>query len=338
MEIMPKSDKIQSSRPIHQSFTGRRRHAFGNSSDPHSPIFSIATNVSIMDAPRITCTLPHWLRTFRDLPSELLIIVDKTPPGGRIAALHKILDGAEELCSKLRRLELLDSRIRIVEAVTPNEPRAKELSSRWFKYGTPFRCQAGTPILAFIQAIEDASTDLILRCDCDMLFSESGWLCRSLMLVDTGEVDLVEPSRLGINGVARSLDVSTRAFLLHRTHFRERILPIKPHSLDICRRIHRYLHRRPAWLALEQMLQIEKSKATLRHLVLSDERDGFSMHVARRQDFLLTNFSHVVSSVETASIPDAQRRAGWNFTAEAWAQFNVGQHIDRRNPERPGRK
>jgi hypothetical protein len=279
--------------------------------------FAIATNVSIFDAAMIKHTIPHWLRVFGDRLSKILIVLDRTPPIGRIAELHSSKGRIDEVESILERHSTNDKRIQIVEAASKGSQLEQAYSRAWFAWGTPIRCQIGTPILVFIQAVLECSGDFVMRCDCDMLFNESGWLNKSIDLLAKDEFDLVEPPRLGLFRITNE-KVSSRAFILRPQVYKQKFLPMKPYMLDPLRIIHRLIHRRPVWLALEQMLQREVDVGRLRHKILRDSGLGFSMHVARREDALTCGFANVVESVEEAPVPQMQRELGWNFVPDAW--------------------
>lgn len=208
-------------------------------------MFSLVTNACAFDAARLRLVIPSWQRTFGPRFDELVIVLDTVPPSGRIADLHDDVS-AEDLADVrdvLNDLAQADPRIRIETL-----PGAEELTStaaRWFTKGRPMRCQSGTPILAFARAFDSARRNrIVLRADCDMLFFDAGWLEEAVDLVSTGEVDLVEPW-----GIAEPENeatwVSTRAILLNTVRFAERCLPIRPHRLDLLRRINRRLQGRP---------------------------------------------------------------------------------------------
>lgn len=279
--------------------------------------FSISTNVSLADDVRIRLTVPNWLRVFESEILEIVIIVDEKPATGRIAQLHSDsgdLDGIYEELEKLRRL---DSRIRYVPLPSPEG--LFNVSRKWFRRGSPVRCQAGTPILAFIFGIEEASCDPVLRTDCDMLFCNRGWVTQALDILSSGSADIVEPPRLGGPKDNVPAAISSRAFMLHRNCFARNCLPIDPHRLDLLRQVHRFINGRPPWLALEQMLQIEKNKGRLRHLPI-DVASGFSMHIPTRADASIDGFEKICAAVESGDIPEAQLRAGWDFVRNAWSE------------------
>jgi len=154
----------------------------------------------------------------------------------------------------------------------------QDMLKKWFKNATPIRCQAGTPIAAFIQAVEETDGELVLRCDCDMLFFDNGWLKIAQELLEEGAFDLIEPPRFGVTKNKQEISISTRAFLLRPSDFKKNCLPMKAHRLDFLRWIHRYIHSRPTYLPLEQMFTLEKIKGNLGHCILNNQL-GYSLHI-----------------------------------------------------------
>lgn len=275
-------------------------------------MLSLATNVCPGDEGRIRTTVPHWLRTLGNSLDELLVVIDTVPPRGRIASLHGSTSPSYDMHEILDSLTRLDSRVRMVELPPPDGLRP--VLDCWFRSGRPVRCQAGTPIAAFVYAAESAQGEFVLRVDCDMLFTEQGWVKRGVELLSTGTLDLVEPPRLG--GRAPSQEVSSRALLICPRLLRSR-LPIEAHRLDPLRRIHRRLGGRTTWVAFEQMLQKEVQCGRLRHAIL-DHSLGHSMHVATRDEMsLIAQNLRILRAFEERSTPGNQRDS-WNFVPSAW--------------------
>jgi len=273
-------------------------------------MISFVTNASRSDAVRIRQVVPHWLSTFGDRIDELIVVYDDVPASGRIAALHGPSPDPAVIRAALRDVSVLDRRIRVVELPPPG--RAKEVPGRWFSRGRPVRCQAGTPIFAFVYAIDQGRSDVVLRADCDMFFHEAGWLTEAARLIRSGAVDLIEPPRLdGEPG-----PVSSRVLILSPRSLRTRgRLPLRAHQLDVLRRWHRRLVGRPPWLAFEQMLQREVDEGRMTHRVLKG--GGFSLHVASRVDMDLAAAAGVAARVQGDDLP-ARQRGDWNFRADAW--------------------
>ena len=280
-------------------------------------MFSLVTNACASDAARLRLVIPSWQRTFGSRFDELVVVLDTEPPIGRIALLHGDVSTNDlaEVRDVLDALARSDPRIRI--ETLPGAEGLKATADRWFIEGRPMRCQSGTPILAFARAIDLATRNpIVLRADCDMLFFDDGWLDEATDLLIAGEADLVEPWGVGELNI-EATSVSTRAMLLHATHFAERCLPIRPHRLDLPRRIHRRLQGRSTWLALEAMLDCEVSEGRIRHRVLSSG-SGSSMHVCTRAEASLVGMAEVAAAFERGDIPEDQVRAGRDFAVSAW--------------------
>jgi hypothetical protein len=255
-------------------------------------MFSIASNVCLADWALVRHTIPSWLRVFGSSVAEVVVVVDDRPPIGRIAELNPDLWDEDKLWHELSLLKRSDSRVRVVRL---SECPSQAVSEKWFGKSRPVRCQAGTPILAFICALETAHYDCVLRTDSDMLFHEAGWLKAAENLLEQGAV--VEPPRLAVETQA----VSTRALMVKRSCF-AKCLPIKPWRLSSLRRLHRAIKGRPTWLALEQMLEREKIRGRIKHSILPRTL-GFSVHVVRRQYSIEPWFESMVKRVETGDIP-----------------------------------
>lgn len=275
--------------------------------------FSIATNASCLDAARLSITIPHWLRVFGRQMSELVVVLDTTPPSGRIAELHRVKGSLEQVRDVLNELQRLDDRI--VVKVLPAPDKLNGILANWFRSGYPIRCQAGTPIAAFIAAFEFTSNPVVLRADCDILFHESGWLDKALYCLQQNGVDLVSPAMCGQSMVSEH--VSTRALMLHRSRWHANILPVRAWRIDPLRRLHRWFLDRPPWLPLEEMLEKERKNKKV-SLVTLPESLGYYLHICTHKDAQLPNMPSVVASVELGDIPEAQRRTGGNFVAEYW--------------------
>lgn len=286
--------------------------------------FSLTTNASANDFHRLKVMVPHWLSVFGPRLGELVIVLDKRPPSGRIAELHGSAQGTSHaqklarVCSVLDELHRLDSRIRL--EATPEGDERGRLIGKWFGNATlPIdRCQCGTPILAFIAAFEAAHLPTVLRVDCDMLFHENGWLEEGTAMLARGAVDLVEPPRCGVP-VAQMIEVSTRALMLRADAWAADILPIDPSRLDPLRRVHRWIKGLPPWLALEQMLEVERRRGQVRYVMLPGHL-GATLHVGLAEEAALDIMPTVAATIEKGRIPQAQRQAGMDFSAACWGE------------------
>lgn len=283
-------------------------------------MISMVTNASANDAERLSVVVPHWISVLGARLAELTIVLDTRPPEGRIAALHGTSGGAsfDEKLAQVRELiwSLSAKDERIALSTIPEGPARVALTQKWFgtTHSNIDRCQAGTPILAFVAAFDATDAPVVLRADCDMMFHDAGWIDEAAQKLRDGKLDLIEPARSG--GEPAHSEVSTRVLMLAPKRFAD-ILPIVPARLDFLRRVHRWGQGRPPWLALEQMLEASRRQAKLRYEMLP-ERLGCTLHIAKREDAALAVMPTVRSAMESGLIPDAQRRHGHNFSREAW--------------------
>lgn len=279
--------------------------------------FSIAANVCPADSRLIRYTVQNWLRVFAQGLSEVLLVVDERPLSGRIAQQHGSVFRTSDLYQALDELVKWDSRIkyRVLDYGS-----VASTGQKWFQESSILKCQSGTPIFAFAQAIEEASADIVLRTDADMLFCDNGWVDQATQVLKANEIDIAEPPKLGMDLHPSYQRVSSRAFLVKRSDFASKCLPLAPHRLDPARRLHRFLLGRSSWLALEEIFEKEKKRDHIRHRVLPSDL-GFSIHVANRDDAKLQGFANVISLIESNRVPAEQIEQGWNLAREAWPQF-----------------
>jgi glycosyltransferase involved in cell wall biosynthesis len=278
--------------------------------------FSIAANVCAVDSAIILHTVPNWLRVFGDKLQELLLIVDEEPSTGRMAAHHQQRYTNRELYAAIEKLKDLDPRIRFTVL---DYNRARDLSQKWFGEPNVVRCQSGSPTFGYTYAIEQASSEIILRLDCDMLFFDGGWVTTAIELLESETLDLVEPPKMGMDFHGYENTISTGAFMLKRSNFVSRCLPLKAHRLDWPRRVHRTLKGRPTFLSLEEIFKKEKERGRIRHRLL-DSSLGCSVHVYTREYAHVEHLHRIISKIESGLIPDEQVAHGWNLTLDLWPQ------------------
>lgn len=277
--------------------------------------FSIAANVCAVDSAIILHTVPNWLRVLGDKLQDILLVVDEQPSTGRMAAHHQQRYTNRDLYAAIDKLKELDPRIHFTVL---DYTRARELSLKWFGEPDVVRCQSGSPTFGYTYAIEQASSEIILRLDCDMLFYDGGWSTTAIELLESETFDLLEPPKMGMDIHGYKNTISTGAFMLKRSSFVARCLPLKAHRLDWARRIHRTLKARPTFLSLEEIFKKEKDRGRIRHTLL-DSSLGFSVHVYTREYAYAERLAGIISKIESGLIPDEQLvRGGWNLTLEAW--------------------
>jgi hypothetical protein len=268
-----------------------------------------------MDSSRIKHTIPHLLRVLGNRFTELKIIVDLKPTEGRIRDLHGPRGSFDELHQTLGILKVLDNRIDWVHL--PNPKDVPELFDEWFATNRRVvRCQAGTPIFAFVYGIHSAKNDIVLHLDCDILLKDAGWFDAMIELLSLKRYSIVEPARFGDPRIAPQV-ISTRAFAVNRAYLKETILPIRPCQLTGLRRWHRIITGRSIWLALEQTFEVRKQQKLLSHLILPASL-GWSLHIPKIDHVKLDGFEKVVRAVESGDIPESQFSAGWDFHPASW--------------------
>jgi hypothetical protein len=276
-------------------------------------LLSVVTNACALDHLRLEHTIPHYLRVFGRHLGELVVVVDSTPATGRIASLHSNRGDLAAVQRTLSRLAQIDHRVRVTRLPDPIE--SPQLFRRWFRNGDPVRCQAGTPIYAFVHAISIASHRYVLRCDCDMLFCELGWVTYGMELLGRRETQLIGVPRL--SNAFPNL-ISTRGLLLDRQVLYDEVLPIPAYTLALPRRLKRWIERRPPYLALEQMLDKHAARSQLHYTLLSEER-GFSVHAGAMADFADERIVDIIHSIECGHVPPGQANH-WDLSRTAWAE------------------
>jgi len=272
---------------------------------------SLVSNATVADGATIRRIVPHWLRVFGPWLREILIILDTEPLEGRIAELQYGQSRPEELQEAIRVLEAADPRVRFAALQTLS---CAATQRRWFGNAHPVRCHAGTPILAFAAAIDNAESNVVLRCDSDMLFCEKGWVLDEAIPCLQEGVDVYEPPRLQ-SGTSET-PMSSRAFMVAKEALYGH-LPLCNLRLDPLRVLLRTATGRPRWVALEQMISRAAAKGQLSHKIGWNTDLGFSLHGLKRSWIASPWFEDVVRSIELGQVPDAQRKC-WDFHPEFW--------------------
>ena len=273
--------------------------------------FSIASNATFSDGPSLRRIIPHWMRVFADHLVEILVVVDVQPLEQRIAELQSGHTNRDLFTLVKQELTALDSRVRFVCLDNLDKAAAQKT---WFGKARPVRCQAGTPVLAFVAGIEAARSDYVLHCDSDMLFYENGWLGKEAFRLLESAAHIYEPppsKHCLCNGIA-----SSRTFMVRKSNLLSR-LPLRDLHLDILRRLHRKLHGRPTWVALEQMVQRNAAKGRIVHRVGVNSTLGFSLHGVKRDWTSAPWFEHIIHSMECGDIPPGQESSP-DLQPDAW--------------------
>lgn len=274
---------------------------------------SIATNVTSKDSSRILNVLPNWLKVFGNNIEEINIVYDKKPTEGRINDLHKTSNKFKSIEFYFDEIISLDNRIKIIDLDYNN---SSKILDKWFRGNEkPIRCQAGTPIYAFIYAIEKTKSDLVLKVDCDIVFFDSGFVAKTINEKLADEYDLIEIAKTGLMR-DKVYDFSTRAFFVKKSRlFRK--LPITAHKLDLLRQVHRKILKRSVYLALEQMIQKEIENNILKRMILSQE-SGYCMHICTEEEMHLAEINLIIEMFGKGIIPEDQLKGSENFSYNFW--------------------
>lgn len=274
---------------------------------------SIATNVTSKDTSRILNVLPNWLKVFGNNIEEINIVYDKKPTEGRINDLHKTSNKFKSIELYFNEIISLDDRIKIIDLDYNN---SSKILDKWFRGNEkPIRCQAGTPIYAFIYAIDKAKSNLVLKVDCDMVFFDNGFVAKTINEELANEYDLIEISKTG-SIIDKAPDFSTRAFFVNKRAL-YRKLPITAHKLNLLRQVHRKILKRSSYLAFEQMIQKEIENNILQRMVLSQEL-GYCMHICTEEEMHLAEIKFIIEMFGKGLIPEKQKMNSDNFKLKYW--------------------
>jgi hypothetical protein len=270
-------------------------------------MLSFVTNATLNDAIRLEIFIPHILNVFGTFVDEIIVILDTRAEEGRIKSLHSsnaFVTIADE--QFLLRLKSLDKRIKIFNC---DYTRVDEISIKWFGRPSINRCQAGTPIFAFLFGIENCNSDCIIRSDCDIFFYNNGFLEQ---LLRNKSADLIQLPMLNDD----LIPFSSRSFYIDRTRVEAR-LPLKAYRLDLLRRLHRFMKNRSSYMALEQIFQLNIDNDKI-HVERQTTRWGYSMHISKREYFTEPYIHDVERSFRLGQVPEAQLRYKHDFHRELW--------------------
>lgn len=271
-------------------------------------MISFTTNATLADFIRLKYFLPNVLRVFGERLSELVVIIDAKPEEGRISVLQQSNKKHTPLSGQLiAELSGLDKRIRFAEL---DYSQVKDISRKWFAQDSIIRCQAGTPIFAFLYGLEISQSPRVFRSDCDMLFNDKGFIDKINEAEES--IDLIQPPFL------RDMpgEFSSRAFFVNRQAI-ERKLPLQPAKLGFLRQLHRRYHQRPVFMALEQIFEHNIQRNNL-NCVKQTTALGHTMHLPKREDFHDANIEEIISRFNSGIIPAAQLAKAHDFAVSCW--------------------
>lgn len=270
-------------------------------------MISFVTNATEKDYGRLKLFLPNVLRAFGIYIQELVIVVDKLQEEGRIKQMHANSDNINSNAEAIYNLIKIDDRIRIIDL---DYQKVEQISQKWFNLDKVIRCQAGTPIFAFLYAIEMAQYPLVIRADCDVIFHNKKIVEK--LLQEAQYYDLIQFPFLNDD----IIPFSTRAFFINKDRI-ARILPIDMARLDILRQIHRIFIGRNHYLALEQIIETNIKKNVLKSFTMSSEF-GYTMHISKRSDFIDADIDTIIVSFNNGIIPHKQLLTQHDFFKKYW--------------------
>jgi hypothetical protein len=269
---------------------------------------TIASNASCNDLYRMRYIIPHWLRSFsKDVVDEILIVFDRQPASGRIAAIHKFGFREEQIDAELAKLVEMDDRVRVVDL---DYTQVDAVGLKWFGLPGLNRCQGGTPIFPFFFAVEQAKNAIVIKLDSDMIFHNKRIEQAVLQAFETD-------SKLSFISLPRFANApegfSTRAFALNLDALTD--LPLSFIQFDPLRSLHRRLTKRVPYRAPETAIQVNIDQGVVKHHAM-DLSSGCSLHVTLGWWPGLLGFSEWLASVEAGVFPE--RQDNWDFVVSAW--------------------
>ncbi len=230
---------------------------------------TLVVNIGPRDFEMALTTIPHMIRSHKVAFARTLLVIDRTPPSGRIAGPSAKMNA--------------DTFTQAIGDATPGSTiqmlgrelvTRRRINNEWFgRSDVTDRCASGTPIYPFVFGIDGAATEFILHADCDMLFHDPGnpsWIEEGMRILET-EPDIIfvnqmmgprsdsvsEPEFLAPFDLGRQLRLaktfSTRCFLLQRKKLRH-FLPLQSVTYPLHRRILYGIQQRSPFLPLERMV------------------------------------------------------------------------------------
>lgn len=280
---------------------------------------SIATNISNADLPRIKNIIPHWLEVFNENLGELLLIYDNNELSGRIKQLHKQQYTSDDILAQVHELAKQDPRVKVLNL---DYSELETISRKWFKKGSPVRCQNGSPIYTFLYAIDKAQYDIMLKCDCDIVTYENGFTNEAIKLLD--QYDIVSPPRNPLPGHT----ISSRGFFINRKKLFANKLPIelpKLSLLQIAARIYRRQNvfdgkKYSLYFSFERSLNDAIDKGILSHKQI-DKKYGNTLHVISNAEANDPFIADVVDNFKQGKWPNEQEEFSMDYSKQLWQNF-----------------
>ena len=291
-------------------------------------MYEVVMNVTNIDGMIVSHTIPHILRTHKDTISRLTVVIDERKRTGRLQAAetkHDVVRTLDEIASAAGSTA--------INVVRLDYPQAKTTMRRWFgNERVAARCAGGTPLLAFLFGMDQASAAYVLRTDCDMIYfdaSPSGWLTDARRLLDDyPDIYFVNPhlgppggsdsngitAEKGGAGLRLSHAFSTRCFLYKRSKL-EALIPLVRAMHPFPKRVQYFAQGRSGERALEESIAMTlKARGTYRCDL--EPSSAIAIHVAHRRRFAEAGFESIVCDVEHGRFPECQ--AGDHNLSDEW--------------------
>lgn len=151
---------------------------------------SAFVKATVQDAPYLAKIVPHMLRQADYDFRERFVVVDRRPEftgkyRSRTTPGRKALD---QVLDRMLATSVID---RVVEVDYDRQVRERVMAAYFGPGGaaTPTHASTGGPVYPTLFGLEQATCDLIVQFDADMLFHASGgsWVARALELMDRDE-------------------------------------------------------------------------------------------------------------------------------------------------------
>ncbi len=279
--------------------------------------FSIATNITSADLPRIKYVIPSWQESFKDRLGEIVIIYDTNKLSGRIQKLHSKTFPESDI---IDAIDILKRKFHCeIKLIYLDYDKLKATSNQWFKSGTPIKCRSGSPVFAFIESIRNCSNNIVLKCDCDVVFLNTGFLEQVKLHLEN--YDIVSPPRLYFP----EQEISSRAFFLNTEKFYKRCLPLVSKRINIYEAFKYFLKGKNLFnvkkysfhKAFEDIL-IDNFKAkTIQHKLISADF-GNSLHIISNDDLNQEITKNAIKRyIENRDIPELQKNA-FDYDIKFW--------------------
>jgi hypothetical protein len=290
--------------------------------------YEVVMNVTDIDGTIVSHTIPHILRSHKDTICRLTVVIDERKRTGRLQAAetkHDVVQTLGEIASVVGSTA--------INVVRLDYSQAKATMRRWFgNERVAARCAGGTPLLAFLFGMDQASAEYVLRTDCDMIYfdgSPDGWLTDGRRLLDDyPDIYFVSPylgppgdsasngvtAERGKTGLRLSHAFSTRCFLYKRSKL-ESLLPLVRATHPFPKRVQYCAQGRSGERALEQSIAMTlRARGTYRCDL--EPSSAIAIHVAHRGRFVEPGFESIVCDVEHGRFPECQ--AGDHNLCDEW--------------------